>query len=132
MLEENLKKLGFSDNLSKIYLRLLALGKAKARGLINETGLQRSVIYAGLEELIGRELVTKTISKGVALYRANDPEAFLLEVEKRKLLAETVINDLKNKHGVAEREVLIYEGEDIIKRIAEKSLQTKPDNTVYF
>ncbi len=132
MIENNLKKLGFTNNEIKIYLTLVRLGKIRAGDVIKETGLQRSVVYNSLEELIERELVTKTLSKGVATYSINDPDALVQEAEERRLLAETTALALKEKQSVKDREVVVYEGKDIIKRISDKSLGAKSGSTIYF
>jgi len=132
MIEENLKKLGFSHNEVKIYLTLLRLGKTKAGELIKETSLQRSVVYSGLEELSIRNLVSQAVIKGVTTYSANDPEALVHEAEQQTFLAKKVSEVLKEKQQIKEREVVVYEGEDIVKRVADKSLDSKPGSTVYF
>ena len=127
-----MKKLGLTKNEVKIYLALLRAGKLRAGEVITETGLQRSVVYGGLEELAARELIGKSVSKGVALYTLNDPEVLVDEAERRKLLAEKVADELKQKKQVREREVLVYEGEDIIKRICDKNLDAPSGSEVYF
>ena len=132
MLEENLKKLGLTRNQTRIYLVLLRLGKVRAGGLIQETGLQRSVVYGALEELTGRELVGRSVSKGVALYHISDPRVLVDEAEQRKLLAEKVADELKDRQQVKEREVVVYEGDDIIKRICDKNLDAASGSEVYF
>ncbi len=132
MLEDNLKKLGFTSNETKIYLALLRLGKIKAGEIIKETGLQRSVVYSGLDEFMKRELISRSVSKGVALYTISDMDALVHEAENRKLLAEYVAEELKNKQGAKSREVLVYEGVDIIKRISDKNLDSKSGSTMYF
>jgi len=132
MIEEGLKKLGFTSNESKIYLTLLRLGKAKAGDLIKETGLQRSVVYTGLEDLLSRDLVSKTVSKGVAVYLLNDPESLTYEEEKRMLLARKVAEQLKERQQVKDREVAVYEGEDIVRRVADKSLDAPKGSVIYF
>lgn len=132
MVEENLKKLGFTNNEIKIYLTLFRLGKVRAGEIIKETGLQRSVVYNDLETLIERELLSKSVSKGVAHYETNDPQVLVDEAEKRKLLAQGVAEGLKEKRHAKDREVLVYEGEGIIKRICDKNLEAKSGSEIYF
>lgn len=132
MLENNLKQLSFTDNLAKIYLALLGMGQGKAGEVIKETVLQRSVVYAGLEELVERGLVTKTFKKGVAMFRVNNPETIVEELDKKKFLAEKLVQELETRRNASGKEALIYEGEDVIKRIADKGLSVQPGETVYF
>jgi hypothetical protein len=82
--------------------------------------------------LAERELVSKTVSKGVTLYKIVDPEALVHEAEQRAVLAKKVAENLKEKRQAGDREVLIYEGEDIIKRISDKNLDAEKGSTVYF
>ncbi len=132
MIEENLKKLGFTKNQIKLYLVLLRLGKVRAGELIRETGLQRSVVYGVLEELETQELVSRSVSHGVALYHINDPQVLVEKAERKKLLAQKVAEELSLRRQVKEREVVVYEGEDIIKRICDKNLDAAPGSEVYF
>ncbi len=131
-MDEKLHLLGFSKNLSTTYMCLLRLGESKASTIIKETGLQRSVVYTGLEELLTRGLITETTLRGIALFKINDPDALVYEAEQKKILAEKISEELKKQQGVKNREALIYEGEDIIQRVTEKSLQSQPGSTIYF
>jgi sugar-specific transcriptional regulator TrmB len=132
MIEENLKRMGFSQNEVKVYLTLIRLGRAKAGEIIKETSLQRSVVYGDLEKLISRNLVSKSISKTVSMYTVNDPESFIVEAETQMLLAKRISNELKERQVVQDREVVVYEGKDIIRKVADKSLDTSPGSTIYF
>jgi sugar-specific transcriptional regulator TrmB len=132
MIEENLKKLGFTHNEVKIYLTLLRVGKLKAGELIKETGLQRSVVYNDLDELLQRGLVSKSIIKGVAVYASTDPEALAHEAEQKAFLAKKISEELKQKQRIKDREVVVYEGEGIVKRVADKSLDSPMGSTIYF
>lgn len=132
MIEENLKKLGFTHNEVKIYLTLLRVGRLKAGEVIKEAGLQRSVVYNGLDELLKRGLISKSVTKGVAVYASTDTEALVHEAEQRAFLAKKISKELKQKQQIKDREVVVYEGEDIIKRVADKSLGSPAGSTVYF
>ncbi len=130
---DNLEKLGFTKNLSAVYLALLNVGQLRAGGVIKETNLQRSVVYSSLEELVSRNLITKTITKGVAVFRANDPKSLVDEAESRRKLAEEVSKELSTKQDVGNREIKTYEGDDISERVADKSLEVlEQGETVYF
>lgn len=132
MIEEKLKKLGFTANEMSVYLCLIKKGRLRAGEVIQESRLQRSVVYAALQKLLERELVSKTSERGVALYVAADPDALVYEAEQRKLLAQLVAEDLKKKRDAIPREALVYEGEDIIKRICDKNLEAQSESVVYF
>jgi sugar-specific transcriptional regulator TrmB len=132
MTEKDLEKLGFSQNLGKIYTTLLRLGASRAALVLKETKLQRSVVYAGLEELTKRGLISKTEVKGVAQFSPNDPKTLIDEAEEKKHLAEKVAENLKKFQSVSYREARLYEGIDIIEQVADKSLGVENGETVYF
>jgi len=133
MIENDLLQLGFSRNVAKIYLSLVRHPKsARAGEVIIETGLQRSVVYGGLKELKERGLITEKNQKGVLIYSANNASALVHENEKRLQFANKVAESLVKEESVKEREVIILEGDDVIKRVAEKSLEIGAGDTVYF
>lgn len=132
MIEQNLKKIGFSNNEIKTYLVLIRVGKIKAGDIIKETGLQRSVVYNCLEGLLSRSLIGKSIQKGVAVYFSNSPEALVYEAEQQAFLAKKISEELKEKQHIKDREVIVYEGDAIVKRVADKILDIKEGSTVYF
>jgi sugar-specific transcriptional regulator TrmB len=130
-MENKLKKLGFSQNLATAYLTLLKLGKARAGDVINQSGLQRSVVYSALDELVSRELVSKIEVKGVATFSINDPASLVNELEEKKEFAQKIAEELKQQQGVAPREVSVSEGLDAIMRATDRSLFAPPGETMY-
>ncbi|EKE06913.1 MAG: Transcriptional regulator, TrmB [uncultured bacterium] len=131
MLHDNLLNLGFSPNESTIYLALFNFGKIKAGELIIATGLHRNIVYTSLDSLVERQLVTKTIIKGVAHFVVNNPEALVSEIDNKKQLAKQMIKELHKKIETTQREVIIYEGLEGIKRIHEESLNSPTGTTFY-
>ena len=131
MLENQLSKLGFSPNEVKVYLTLFELGKVRAGGIIESTGLHRNIVYTALEELIKRELVTKTMVGGVAEYVANEPDNLVREIEQKKQLAKQVAEELKKKQTEKPREIIVYEGFEGIKKSREKVFNYKKGDELY-
>ncbi len=130
---EELQQLGFTKNTATIYLILQnSPSKLKAGEIIKQTTLQRSAVYSSLDELIKRNLITKIEKGGIATYSANDVE-FLIE-EKNSILQQTkkVVSKIKKAKNLKEREVLIYEGDDVTKKIASISINSDKNETVYF
>lgn len=128
-----LKALGFSANTSRIYLSLVRKpGSAKAGELIKQTELPRSVVYGCLKELAGRGLITEKQVRGVLTYSANDPEALIRENKSRLERAHRIAVRLKQEEAIKERQLVVFEGDDVIKTIAEKSLEVQSNETIYF
>lgn len=131
MLENELKILGFSPNESKVYLCLINLGKAKAGKIIETTGIQRSVVYSALDELLQRDLVSKSSVKGVAMYSANDPKHLVLEAEEKKTLAQSVAEVIKEKQKESPREIAVYEGEEDMGRVVNANIIGNSGEKIY-
>lgn len=131
MFADQLKKLGFSHNLSTVYLALFELGKVKAGKLIEKTGLPRSVVYSALDELLARELVTKTELRGVAMFSTNDPTRLVDEIEEKKQLAAKIADGMKKQQDTSPREVSVYEGLEGIKRATLNKLSAPEGETVF-
>jgi len=132
IISDALRELGFSKSVAKVYLSMVKSGKCRASVVMRNTGLQRSVVYSALEELVERELVTKTISKGVAVFSCNNTHSLIDEIERKARLAEKTVEELRNIQGVNNREAIVYEGLDIVQRVANKSLESENGSTVYF
>lgn len=124
MFKNELKQLGFSKNETIIYLSLFELGKVRASKIIESTSLHRNIVYTSLEELIKRELVTKTTVEGVAEFVANDPRNLLVEVERKKQMAGELVEKLK-KMQEEPREITVYEGFEGVKRSRNKVFDYK-------
>ena len=131
MLEQQLEKLGFSKNETKVYLALFDLGKVRAGDIIEHTGLHRHLVYLALDALAERGTVTKTIRNGVAEFVANDPKSLLDELEERKRVAEAVAIALREKREGVPREVTVYEGTEGIKRSRNRTLLYPAGETLY-
>jgi len=130
-MKNKLQKLGFSKNLSTVYLALVELKKARAGELIQHTGLHRSIIYTSLDELVSRELVTKRMIKGIAVFSMNAPENLVGEIEKRKAIAEEIASELKKQQTEEPREIMVYEGIEGIIRATDKNLTYGAGSEIY-
>jgi len=131
MIENQLKKLGFSKNETKVYLSLFELGKCRAGQIIETVRLHRNLVYTALEELFGKGLVTKVIKNGVAIFSANSPDLLLSMVEEQKNIAEDAVTELKKKSDKNLRDIVVYEGEEGIKRSRNWALQYDKGETLY-
>ncbi len=131
MVNKDLEKLGFTKNEVKIYLSLFDLGKVRAGEIIDYTKLHRNIVYTVLDELVRRELASKTLSKGIAEFVANNPDRLIEEVDTKKSIAEKLAESLKIKQEEKPREVAVYEGVEGIKHVRDKTLNLKKENTVH-
>lgn len=118
-----LGKLGLNKNEVKVYLTLFELGKTRAGEIIKHTGLHRNLVYLSLDELIERRLVSKILAHGVALFEAHNPHALVEEVNKKRMIAEQAMEELKKRQEKSARDIQIYEGADGVKQVIDKSLE---------
>lgn len=130
MLENQLKQLGFSKNETKVYLALFDSGKCRAGQIIESTGLHRNLVYTSLDELVAKGLVAKVLKNGVATFFVNSPELLLSMVEEQKNIAQEIVDTLKKKNEVV-RDIVVYEGEEGIKRSRNRALQYDAGETLY-
>jgi sugar-specific transcriptional regulator TrmB len=126
------KNLDFSKNEVKVYLSLHRLKKAKASNLIKESKLQRSVVYPALEKLITRGLVSKTLIRGVASFSFNSPDSLIRESMDKVKIATTLSEQLKIIGDLKPRESFVYEGNDVILKVSEQTLEAENGDIVYF
>lgn len=131
MLEIQLGKLGLGKNEIKVYLALFELGKCKAKKIIDHTGLHRNLVYTALEDLVSRGLVSKVEKQNVLHFEANNPKALLELINLQKSIAEDAIEELKKKQNDQPKEIVVYEGDDGIKRSRNKTLSYPAGETLY-
>lgn len=72
MIEKTLKELGFSDNATAVYLKLIELGTASARQLAENIGMPRPSVYDYLSDLVDGGLVVEQDEYGKKLFQISD------------------------------------------------------------
>lgn len=85
-----LEKIGLSLNESKAYLALLKNSELKVGDIIKETQIPQSKIYAILERLLEKNLISYTQKGNIKYFMANSTKNLysLLEEKEEKLLEE--------------------------------------------
>jgi len=134
MEEVNLKELDLSGNEAKIYLYLLKHGEKSTGPIIKETGISNSRVYASLNSLIEKGLVTYRVQKRGKYFQASDPSKFLEKEEEKLKKIQSIIPQLKSLQNKEEKEigVAIYEGFDGFKTAFKKIIDDCPEKeTIY-
>ena len=109
MIEHYFETLGFNDKQTKVYLSLAETGKATASFISKRCDIPRSTVYALLDSLVEKGVVSLEHSSGTTYYVVNDTESFtrMLEREEEELkskftlasdLAQQLIPYLKSSH----------------------------------
>lgn len=96
MLEQYMSQLGFSEKESSVFMCLTEGGELTAAEISKRVGIPRSTVYAVLEQLTQKEVVTQSDQAAVARFVAADPSNFLNIIESEKA-------ELRRKDRTAQR-----------------------------
>jgi len=108
--DELVNTYGLTENEAKIY-RFLLRGSITTGPILKATGIANSRVYAALESLIKKGIVTYTIQKEGKHFSAVDPSILIeKQKEKEQKLAE-LVKELKRTEKKEEKtNTLVYEG----------------------
>jgi len=110
MLLKDLQKLGFSKNVSNVYLTLFELGQARAGEIIKKVGIHRNLVYQALDKLEQKKLIAKTNTRGVATYKTLDPARLMNELREKEVLLHGIIEELETIQKPKSQEIVVREG----------------------
>ncbi|MCK5290107.1 MAG: winged helix-turn-helix transcriptional regulator [Candidatus Aenigmarchaeota archaeon] len=123
---DKLKKAGLSGNESKIYLELLKRGSISASSLAKKMGMDRTLVYQILNNLIDKGLVNYINKENRRYYEATSPDCLLAGIKERENIVMSVIPDLKKieRQVDVEQKINIYEGKNGIRLLMEDVMQS--------
>ncbi len=126
---EKLKIAGLSEKEAKTYTALLELGDCLVSEAAEKTGINRSLLYAILEGLARKGMVTYILKNNVRYYRAAEPEKILALLKEKEKAFESVLPELAalKKPRTKKPVVEILEGIGGIKTIFNDVLRQKQD-----
>ena len=108
---EALIRLGLEDKEAKIYLALLALGRATAYEIAKKAELKRPTVYVVLDSLRIKNLVLKIPYAKKQVFIAKSPEEFFAEAEERLRQAKRALPELLAiVSGTSKPKTLYFEG----------------------
>lgn len=131
---KDLEKLGLNKNEAKVYFGLLKLGSAAASELVKQIGVHRNIIYDNLEKLIDKGLASYITYESKKIFSAQEPNAILEFLDKKKeliekeiLIAKKLIPDVKklNIQNRTKQEAQIFRGANGMKNILLETLKAK-------
>lgn len=94
--ESVLKKIGLDEKEIRVYLAALALRSASASMIARKAEITRSTCYGILEQLAQKGLISKTESRGVIQFVADNPELLKVFLESKKANYNQIKAELKN------------------------------------
>ncbi|UZE93548.1 MAG: hypothetical protein IB618_02100 [Candidatus Pacearchaeota archaeon] len=126
-MEEQLRKVGLSNNEIKIYLNLIELGQSTATEIAHKTTLYRPYVYDTLKRLINKGLVSYVIKSGKKYFRAANPRTLLKNLQEKENLVKEILPRLLSleKKPKEEQRVEIYEGKEGFKSYMKEFIKLK-------
>lgn len=127
--EEILEKIGLTKTESKIFLVLLKLGEAATPEIVKRVEMYKPTVYATLERLERKGLVSHITKEYKRVYSAANPKKFLDMLEERKEDFLSILPSLAKdfESGKPEREINVFVGREGLKTIFNEIMASKKD-----
>ena len=124
---EKLKEAGLTGNEAKVYYELLKKGELVANNIAKNIGLDRSLTYTILNNLIGKGQVSYVIKEKKKFFSVTDPENLLNSIKKKEAKIEDLIPELKKIKILTdfEPEIKIYEGKEGLRNLVNLAFKEK-------
>lgn len=112
IIETALKEYGLTEKEIQVYLALLKIGESTLQEISKHCNCPRTTVYNTLNYLIAKSLVSKTDKDKIALYLATDPSKMQDILERKKILLEEALPQLKAFTNTIPKKtkVEVYEG----------------------
>jgi len=107
-----LKRIGFSETESKIYIVLLELGQAQAGEISKKSQVNRTTTYDALERLIEKGFVKYFVTANKKIFKPVSPDKIIEYIKEQEKTAEDILPELKKlyKSLKDKEEFNIYQG----------------------
>jgi HTH-type transcriptional regulator, sugar sensing transcriptional regulator len=92
-----LENIGLTPGEIKVYLSLLELGPSSAGNILENAGIQNSVFHFCVNKLIEKGLVSYVKSGKIRIYKASDPENFLIYLKDKEKKIKEILPELKER-----------------------------------
>jgi len=116
-IEEALRNAGLTGNEQKVYLELLRIGSSPVTELTKKIGLDRTLSYTLLNNLIKKGLVSEVIKGNKKFFNAAEPENLLNNIKLKEIMIKKAIEKLNSIKNITEpkQEIKIYDGKDSLR-----------------
>ncbi|MDP3917251.1 MAG: helix-turn-helix domain-containing protein [Nanoarchaeota archaeon] len=125
--EEKLKTCGLTRNGAKVYLELLKHDLINGSQLAKKSGLDRTLTYQILNNLIEKGLVHYIIKSHKKYFGANDPKNLLNPLKEKEAFIKDFIPELRSLEKIKEeeQEINIYEGIEGLRSLMREIIKEK-------
>jgi len=104
------EELGMTNAQIKVYLVLLEIGESKTGGIIKKSGLQSSVVYNSLTQLLEMGLATFILKGKIKYFSATDPENLIKFIDDKTQKIKEMLPNLRRKLMTEKQEAQVYLG----------------------
>ncbi|MCK5334459.1 MAG: helix-turn-helix domain-containing protein [Candidatus Aenigmarchaeota archaeon] len=128
-----LKKMGLSDNETKIYFTLLKQGSSKAGNLSKGSHINRTTTYDALKRLLEKGLISYVIKENRKWFEASPPERLAEYLKEKEEELEKIMPVLKKIHSAPKEKhnVTLYYGYKGVKTVFMDIIRDGKDNDVF-
>lgn len=123
---QDLEKLNFSINESKVYLTLIKIGSSLAGRIAKEASLDRSSTYNALKMLIQRGIVSTIHENKRTIYSPTDPKKIIDYFKEKEELAKKIIPSLREKYNTRKekKNITLFQGYKGLKTVFQDILNS--------
>ncbi len=124
---EKLQKAGLTGNEAIIYFELLRRGSLSANELSKKTGIDRTLTYQILNNLIKKGLVNYIVKEKKKYFETGNPESLLNPIKEKEAFIKDLIPELKKIEKIKEtiQEINVYEGKEGLRSLMRMILESK-------
>lgn len=131
MLQNKLKKLGFEEKETKVYLGLLELGEGGVGEIAQKSGVKRTTVYHILEDLKEKGLVSMNKKGKKTFYMAEDPRSIEQDLKEKQVYFQAILPEILSVANLMEKKPIVryYEKLEGIKEMYRDELKY-PDSEI--
>jgi sugar-specific transcriptional regulator TrmB len=125
--EIELHEAGLTGNEAKVYNELLITGSISANNLSKRIGVDRSLTYTLLNNMVEKGLVKYIKKSGKKYFEASEPENLLNPIKEKEALISNLIPKLKSIQTSSHKafDVSVYEGREGLRTVMKELIKQK-------
>jgi len=130
---EILRRIGFSEQETKLYLALLALGPVTATAAASEAGIDRATAYRFLSSLQAKGFVSSFMTEGATYFSAASPTKLVEDTKEKLARVKGLVPELARLESSAKgrTRVELYKGTEGLKAILKEVLAEGEEYTFF-
>lgn len=131
---QELEKIGLADKKAKVYLAILALGRATIIQIAKRTLIKRTTVYDIVLDLMNQGFISEIKNGAKTLLIAEDPTTLVSSFESKLEEIKTIVPALSEIYfkSISKPALRFYEGISGIRHLMEESLKMKSKEQYYW